>query len=127
MLCSAPQRQPPSSIFYLHIDMEQSMATQIRIFSIRAGHIDNFLQAWLAGVYPLRLAHGFSTDGAWVIPERNQFIWILRYDGSEDWENKDRAYYASADRTSLEPDPAQYIERVEQHFIKSVLPPALGP
>jgi hypothetical protein len=93
------------------------MATQVRIFSIRAGQMDNFLQAWVAGVYPLRLAHGFSIDGAWVIPERNQFIWILRYDGPEDWEIKDRAYYASTERISLEPDPVQYIERVEQNFM----------
>jgi hypothetical protein len=98
------------------------MATQVRIFTIRPGQIDDFLQAWLAGVYPLRLVHGFSIDGAWVIPERNQFLWIIRYDGSEDWEMKERIYYASTERTILDPDPVQYIARVEQYFIKSVLP-----
>ena len=99
------------------------MATQIRIFTIRAGQMDDFLQAWLAGVYPLRLAHGFAIDGAWAVPQRNQFIWIMRYDGPEDWEMKDRAYYASTERAILDPDPAQHIESVEQFFITPVLPP----
>ena len=98
------------------------MTTQVRIFTIREGQMEPFLQAWLAGVYPLRLTHGFQIDGAWVIPERNQFMWVLRYDGPEPWDVKDRAYYASAERTTMDPDPVQYIERVEKYFITSVLP-----
>ena len=45
----------------------------------------------MEGVYPLRLKHGFTIDNAWVTQERNEFLWILSYDGPEDWEPKDAA------------------------------------
>jgi hypothetical protein len=35
------------------------MTTQLRIFTINKGRMDGFVQAWKAGVYPLRLKHGY--------------------------------------------------------------------
>lgn len=98
------------------------MISQLRIFTINKGKLEDFLKAWTKGVYPLRLKHGFKIDGAWVIGERNEFVWIVSYDGPEDWETKEAAYYASAERGALDPDPAQYIAKVEKWFIRSVLP-----
>ena len=46
----------------------------MRIFTINKGKMEDFLEAWLKGVYPLRLKHGFKIDAAWVIRERNEFI-----------------------------------------------------
>ena len=100
------------------------MISQLRIFTINKGKMENFLEAWLKGVYPLRLKHGFKIEAAWVITERNEFIWILSYDGPEDWKAKEAAYYASAERTTLDPDPAQYIAKSEMWFITPVLPRA---
>ncbi len=98
------------------------MVYQLRIFTINRGKMDEFVQAWLAGVYPLRLAHGFTIDHAWIVPESNQFMWILGYAGPEDWAAKDAAYYASAERAAVDPDPRQYIANVEQRFISFVVP-----
>ncbi len=92
------------------------MISQLRIFTINRGKMDDFVQAWREGVYPLRLKHGFSIPAAWVIKDRNEFMWILTYDGPDDWETKDAAYYASEDRTVLDPDPRQYIARSERWF-----------
>ncbi|HKZ65201.1 MAG TPA: hypothetical protein VJ111_02535 [Chitinophagaceae bacterium] len=38
------------------------------------------------GVYPLRIKNGFKIEGAWVLQEKNKFIWILSYDGTEVFE-----------------------------------------
>ncbi|HEV8286658.1 MAG TPA: hypothetical protein VGQ09_20255 [Chitinophagaceae bacterium] len=96
--------------------------TQIRIFTINKGKMDIFLDAWQKGVYPLRIKSGFKIEGAWVVQEKNKFIWILSYDGPEGFEAKDSAYYASQARTTLKPDPADYIADAEKYFISPGLP-----
>ncbi len=55
--------------------------TQIRIFTINKGKMDVFLDGWQKGVYPLRIKSGFKIEGAWVVKEKNKFIWILSYEG----------------------------------------------
>ena len=96
--------------------------TQVRIFTINKGKMNDFLSAWQKGVYPLRIKSGFKIEGAWVVQEKNKFIWILSYDGPEGFEAKDSAYYASHSRTMLKPDPADYIADSEKYFINSALP-----
>jgi hypothetical protein len=96
------------------------VATQLRIYTINRGKIDAFVDAWLKGVYPLRQQYGFRVDAAWVIRERSEFVWIMSYDG--DWTAQEKAYYASAERAALDPDPAQYIAQTNQWFITPVLP-----
>lgn len=96
------------------------MTTQLRTYTINRGKMDDFVQAWLAGVYPLRRKHGFRIDGAWVNKDRSEFIWLLSYDG-DDWKAKDDAYYASPERAAVNPDPRQFIARAEHYFITPVL------
>jgi hypothetical protein len=57
-----------------------------------------------------------------AVPETNQFFWLLCYAGPEDWEAKDKAYYASEERGNLAPDPRQFIARVERWFVVPVMP-----
>lgn len=98
------------------------MPSQLRIYTINRGKLDDFVRAWSAGVYPLRRGLGFRIDGAWVVQERNEFVWILSYDGSQDWQAAEAAYYGSPERAALDPDPAQWIARAEHYFITPVRP-----
>jgi hypothetical protein len=98
------------------------MATQLRIFTITPGKMDAFIDAWLAGVYPLRLQHGFRIDGTWCVEDQDRFVWLLSYDGPETFEEKDAAYYASTERAVLEPNPSQYVEQVETFMLTPVYP-----
>jgi hypothetical protein len=95
--------------------------SQLRVFTINRGQMDRFLDAWVRGVPPLRLKHGFRIDGAWAIPERNEFLWVLSYDGPGGFAAKDSAYYASAERGALDPDPVQFIARAERWFVRPVV------
>ncbi len=97
------------------------MISQLRIYTINRGKLDDFIQAWRIGVAPLRRKLGFRIDGAWVLRERNEFVWILSAEGS-DFEAKDKAYYASPERAALDPDPAPLIALAEHWFITPVLP-----
>jgi hypothetical protein len=100
---------------------------QLRIYTINRGRLDDFADAWLEGVYPLRLRHGFKIPAAWLIRETNQFVWVLGYDGPEDWDAAQAAYYGSTERTSLEVDPLQFIARGESFSITPVPGSAGGP
>ena len=71
---------------------------------------------------PSTLKIGFTIDLAEVIEDRNEFVWIVSYDGPESWDAKQAEYYASPERAAVDPDPAQHIAKTERWFIKSVLP-----
>ena len=99
------------------------MTLQIRIYQIKPGKMKDWVEGWTRGVYPLRVKHGFTIPGAWVIEETNTFVWLLGYDGPEGFEAKNKAYYASEDRRTLQPDPAVHIEKAEEWFVTPVITP----
>ena len=84
--------------------------------------MDEFLDAWLRGVYPLRRKFGFHFVGAWRVEGADEFVWILGYDGADGFSEADRRYYASDERKRMTPDPAVFIERPMQSMLRSVLP-----
>lgn len=97
------------------------MEYQLRRYRIQPGKLGECIDAWRAGVYPLRVGHGFHILGAWVIEDRNEFVWILGYAGPGGFAAADAAYYASAERAALDPDPAQYFEHTEEWLMTSIL------
>ena len=98
-----------------------SSILQLRLYTIDKGRLDDFATAWRAGVYPLRLKMGYRIPFAATIPATNQFVWLLAYNGPESWEQKEAAYYGSAERKLLSPDPAQWIARPEQLMVTPVV------
>jgi hypothetical protein len=94
--------------------------SQLRMYRIAEGKLQEFVDGWRSGVVPLRLKQGFTVDGAWVAEEESRFVWIVSYDGPEDWNAKDAAYYASPERKSLEPDPAKLIAESQRWLIRPV-------
>ena len=96
------------------------MPTQLRIYSINRGALQEFAAEWEKTIKPLRLKLGFSIDGAWTVEATNQFVWIMCYDGPESWETLDQAYFQSPERHAMDPDPARHIARMEHYFIKPV-------
>lgn len=100
---------------------------ELRIYTINRGRLDDFVAAWLEGVYPLRLEQGFEIPAAWVSRRNNQFIWILGYDGPETWEDKQSAYYESSARRSLDVDPLDMIAHGDTWPITAVTSEGIAP
>jgi NIPSNAP len=98
------------------------MEYQLRHYRIRDGQMDEFVDAWLRGVYPLRRKFGFRFVGAWRVDGADEFVWILGYDGPDGFAAADRRYYASTERKTMSPDPAALIEQPMQSMLRSVLP-----
>ena len=63
---------------------------------------------------------GFVIEGAWKIPSEERFVWVVAYDGPDDWEAANRAYYDSPERKAMDPDPASFIVAQRTVFIDSV-------
>jgi hypothetical protein len=97
---------------------------ELRDYSIEAGRMDDFVAGWRGGVLPLRERFGFTVEGAWVDVERDRFVWVLGYDGSDGsdgFPEQDAAYYASDERRSLDPDPAQYIRSSDRAVVRKIV------
>jgi hypothetical protein len=91
----------------------QPACWQLRIYTINRGKLEEFATAWRQGVYPLRIKHGFRIPTAWSVKETNQFVWVIGYEGAEDWETKEATYYSSTERMTMNPDPRQWIASTE--------------
>lgn len=96
------------------------MVSQLRRYTINKGQLDDFLDAWTKNVVPLRRKHGFKVDGAWTIKNRNEFVWILTYDGPEQWQTKVDEYFSSPERKAMNPDPGHFVAKIEEWFISPV-------
>ena len=95
------------------------MPDQLRMYAIRPGEMAAWLEEWGRQIAPLRRSCGFEIVGAWTA-ESDQFIWILRYSGPKTWEEADAAYYASSERTAMQPDPARHIAKSEHRLMSAV-------
>jgi NIPSNAP protein len=92
---------------------------QLRIYTIRPGEMDAWLEEWRLLIAPLRRRHGFEILGAWTI-EPDRFVWILRYAGPKTWQEVDTAYYGSPERAAMQPDPARHVVKGEQWLMTGV-------
>jgi hypothetical protein len=101
--------------------------SQLRIYTIEPGRLEDFVRVWSAGVRPLRRRFGFES-AAWTVPEESLFIWLVTYRGEKPFEEADTSYYASPERQAMTPDPAQWIVKNETRWLRpvSAVEPAPG-
>ena len=85
------------------------MQWQLRMYGVKSGELDDFVDEWRSTVLPLRLAQGFHVLGPWVTGD-DRFVWLV---GHDELERADAAYYASPERAALDPDPARHLDKVE--------------
>lgn len=96
------------------------MEYQLRDYKVKKGQLSAFVREWLSKVYPLRLKSGFRVIGAWTVG-KDRFIWMLGWEGPGEFEEADRSYYQSPERTQLKPDPARHLAGTSKHMMTSVL------
>lgn len=97
------------------------VVSRLRILTINRGKMDEWVKEWQESIVPLRRKSGFRVDAAWVVEGERRFVWILSYDGPpEDWAAREAAYYGSAERKGVDPDPARLIAHGEEWTIRPV-------
>ena len=93
------------------------MHFQLREYRIEDGRLEDFVQEWRELVLPLRLSMSFSVFGPWVEREGSRFVCVVGYDG--DIRAGDEAYYASAERHAMDPDPARLVADSRQVWLEA--------
>ena len=96
------------------------MTTQIRVYRIRPGALEEFEREWREKVVPLRRQFGFEVLSAWASDDGETFVWIIRHEG--DFVAADRRYYLSPERAALDPDPARHISDPRAFIAHSIEP-----
>jgi hypothetical protein len=93
---------------------------QLRMYTVKPGEMEDWLREWRDRIVPLRQRYGFHLMGAWQIEAENKFVWMIRHGGSQSFEEADRAYYASAERKAIQPDPARHLASTQTWLMESV-------
>ena len=96
------------------------MQTQLRIYTIQPGAMDQWVYVWKNLVKPLRVEKGFKIEKAWKVNDTNQFVWVLSHDGPDSWQAYDQVYHESKNRQSLEPDPYRFIKDIQNRFLDQI-------
>lgn len=89
------------------------MPSQLRIYDIRPDLMDEFIDEFTAKVAPPRLQYDFRIEGPWITAERDQFVWIVSYDGPLSWQDAVDRYYHSPERSGIDFNPDDYITSMD--------------
>ncbi|MGW5971224.1 NIPSNAP family protein [Streptomyces sp. NPDC055186] len=92
--------------------------TQLRTYTVRDGLLDEWVERWRADIVPLRRELGFEIGGAWVDRERNQFVWLISYEGAETFAERNALYWASPERKAMGLDPGDYLLHTDDRTVE---------
>jgi hypothetical protein len=99
------------------------MTTELRDYTITAGHLEQFVEEWREHVVPIRRAHGYRIEAAWKVQAESRFVWLLSLDvPASQWEAQNDAYYADPARVAVDPDPARLVEVQRRVLVEAVDP-----
>jgi hypothetical protein len=71
---------------------ESDMISQIRIYTINKGEMDNFLKHFREEIIPLHEKIGVPIVGSWVNRPQNEFIWVRTYKDKAEIEAKTKEF-----------------------------------
>lgn len=70
------------------------MLSQIRIYTINKGEMDNFLKHFKEDIVSLHQKIGVPIVGTWVNRAQNEFIWVRSYKDKAELEAKNKELQA---------------------------------
>jgi hypothetical protein len=101
------------------------VAAQHRIYTIKAGLMDEWLVLFREKVAPLHEKFGIMVRTAWVDHENSQFIWVREFTGEGSLEEQQERYVNSPERAeTIGDEPKRFIETMEVRLVESVPSPA---
>ena len=71
------------------------MISQIRIYTINKGEMDNFLKHFKEDIMVLHQKIGVPIVGTWVNRPQNEFIWVRSYKDKAELEAKSKEFQAA--------------------------------
>lgn len=77
------------------------MLSQIRIYTINKGEMDNFIAHFKQDIVPLHERLGIPIVGTWVNRSQNEFIWVRSYKDKADMDAKGKAFQAEVAKAGI--------------------------
>jgi hypothetical protein len=71
------------------------MISQIRIYTINKGEMDNFLKHFKEEIMVVHEKIGVPIVGSWVNRSQNEFIWVRTYKDKAELETKNKEFQAA--------------------------------
>lgn len=93
---------------------------QLRIYQLQPDMLEEFHDFWRNKLIPARREFGFEVVSGWHEPERNEFIWIVRWPGEGTFEEAVARYAEWPGKPPL-PDPVdKYVGGFEERMLEPV-------
>ena len=93
---------------------------QLRTYTINKGMMDSFISLFHEYIKPVHERLGIPVQGTWVNLDRNEFIWMRKFDDIDSIPGKEQAYFDSPERTNLGDLPPSHIAKMEVKIIEAV-------
>ena len=93
---------------------------QLRTYTINKGMMDSFISLFNEHIRPVHERLGIPVQGTWVNLDRNELIWMRKFDALEDIPAKEQSFFDSPERKSLGDLPPSHIAKMEIKLIESV-------
>lgn len=77
------------------------MLTQVRIYTVNKGQMDDWLKVWTEQIAPLHARLGIVIEGAWVNRPQNEFVWVRSFNDETDMQDKMKRFRESPERQAI--------------------------
>jgi quinol monooxygenase YgiN len=94
------------------------MITEVRIYTMKPGRLDDFLHVFQTGIVPTSSAYGIHVHGAWRNDDKNELVWVRSYADRATLE----AYENCPERAIYSPQSRDCLESLEVRTVENVLP-----
>lgn len=93
------------------------MATEVRIYTMKPGRLDEFERIFTEHIMPTSAAFGIRIHAAWRHKEKNEFVWVRSYDDEATLER----YSHSPERAVYMPLTQACIDTMEVRVVEPVV------
>lgn len=93
---------------------------QLRTYTINKGMMDSFVSLFNDHIRPLHDRLGIPVQGTWANIDRNEFIWMRKFETLEDIPVKEKAFFESPERINLGDLPPSHIAKMEIKVIEVI-------
>ncbi|MGE0057814.1 MAG: NIPSNAP family protein [Dehalococcoidia bacterium] len=77
------------------------MLTQVRIYTVNKGQMDEWLDIWTNQIAVAHARLGINIEGAWVNRPQNEFVWVRTFADEADMQEKMKQFRESPERQQL--------------------------
>lgn len=93
------------------------MVTEVRIYTMKPGKLDDFVRIFTEHIMPTSAAFGIRVHAAWRHDPKNEFVWIRSYDDQATLER----YSNSPERAVYTPLTQACIDTMEVRVVEPVV------